>query len=61
MTDIRELTGALLLVLGSVVVGHFLYPIITGGLKVLTPMEAVTFADAAVAVALGAWMLVKKP
>lgn len=61
MTDIQELVGALLLVLGSVVVGHFLYPIITGGLKVLTPMEAVIFADAGAAVVVGAWMLVKKP
>lgn len=62
MTDVRELTGMLLLVVGSIIVGHFLYPIIIGGLKVLTPMEAAMIADAAVAVAIGTWLLlVKKP
>lgn len=61
MRDIRELAGMLLLIFGSIAVGHFLYPIIIGGLKTLTPMEAAMFADGGAAVAIGAWlMLVKK-
>lgn len=58
MTDVRELAGMLLLVGGSIVVGHLLYPIIIGGLKVLTPMEA--FADAGAALAIGTWLLLAK-
>lgn len=60
MTDIRELAGMLLLVVGSIAVGHFLYPIIIGGLKVLTPMEAAALADSAAAIAIGTWLLLAK-
>lgn len=61
MTDVRELAGMLLLVIGSVGVGYLLHPIVIGGLKVLTPMEAAMLADSGVALAIGAWlMLVKK-
>lgn len=60
MTDVRELAGMLLLVSGSIVVGHLLYPIIIGGLKVLTPMEATVFADAVAALAIGTWLLLKR-
>ncbi len=48
------------MVVGSMALGHFLYPIIIGGLKVLTPMEAAMFADAAAGVAIGAWLLLAK-
>lgn len=60
MTDVRELAGMLLLVGGSIVVGHLLWPIISGGLKVLTPMEAAVFADAGAALAIGTWLLLVK-
>ncbi len=57
----REPAGMLLLVLGAIIVGLLLYPIITGGLKTLTPIEAAIFADAGAAVAIGAWLLLVKP
>lgn len=60
MTGVRELTGILLLVVGSIAVGHFLYPITIGGLKVLTPMEAAASADAVVAIVIGTWLLLVK-
>jgi len=60
MMDKRELAGMLLLVIGSIMVGHFLYPIIIGGLKVLTPMEAMVFMDSVAAIVAGAWLLLAK-
>jgi len=60
MTDVRELMGMLLLVAGSIMIGHFMYPIIIGGMKVLTPMEAMVFTDSAVALAIGVWLLLTK-
>ncbi len=60
MTDVRELAGMLLLVIGAMAVGHLMYPIITGGMKVLTPFEATVFADSAAALAIGVWLLFTK-
>jgi len=37
-----------------------MYPIIIGGMKVLTPMEAMVFTDSAVALAIGVWLLLTK-
>ncbi len=60
MTDVREFAGMLLLVIGSIAVGHFMYPIICGGPKVLTPIEAALFMDAGIAIVIGAWLLLVK-
>jgi len=61
--DFRELVGMFLLVIGSIVVGHLLYPIIIGGPKMLTPMEAMAFSDGVSAIVIGTWLLLvkKKP